>query len=330
MPEHWGLAADSGQCRLCGSSELQRFFWMEVYAGSGQQLRRCGHCAAVYLAPGFTEAGLANFYGARYRQLFPAEVPWRSSARFFAWRGDHDIARERLSLITPHLAQGARLFEMGSGFGAFLGQAAALRGDLHLSASEPDRINRTALLDQARVHFIDALADLGPARLDALVAFHVLEHLIDPRTFLAQAAAALSVNGQLWLEVPDLMSDWNTRLFVHPAHLSYFCADSLQRLAESAGLQVIYCGRHPLPALPGTLWLQARRRQPLAEQPLQAAEQSTVAAIDRWIERVEWTAKDRLKALLKRITLGVLGPGPVGELQRWRQQRARTARRPHP
>lgn len=330
MPKHWGLALDSGQCRLCGSSELQRFFWMELYAGSGQQLRRCGHCAAVYLAPGFTEAGLTEFYGQRYRQMFPAEVPWRNKTRFFAWRGDRETARERLSLITKKLAQGAQLFEMGSGFGAFLGQAAALRDDLRLSASEPDRSNRTALLEQARVHFVDDLEQLIPGSLDGLVAFHVLEHLIDPRTFLVQTANALNTDGQLWIEVPDLMANWNTRLFVHPAHLSYFCADSLRRLVEATGLQVTYCGPHPMASLPGNLWLEARRGEYLAEQPLQAAESATVKAIDQWIERVHWTASDRVKAVLKRFICGVLGPGVVGELQRWRQHRARTTLKPPP
>lgn len=322
--EQWGLAADSGQCRLCGSSEAQRHFWPEVYSGSGQQLRRCGYCAAVYLAPGFTEAGLAIFYAERYRQLFPAEVPWLSTSRFFAWRGDRETANERLSLILPRLTPGADLFEMGSGFGAFLGQASASRKDLHLNASEPDHGNRTALLAGASVQFVDDLQSLGNDSLDAIVAFHVLEHLIDPRGFLETAAQALRGGGQLWIEVPDLMADWRTRLFVHPAHLSYFSAGSLRRLAEAAGFQVITCGPHPLASLAGTLWLHARRPSPLVRSPINQADPATVTAVDQWIERVGWRSKDRFKALLKHVVSGLLGPGLIGELQRWRQYRART------
>lgn len=324
MPEQrddWGLAADTGQCRACGSSAWQRSFWPEVYAHSGQTLRRCGHCALVYLAPGFSEAGLARFYAERYRQLFPAEVPWRNTARFFAWRADREVARQRLALIAPHMPSGGQLFEMGSGFGAFLGQAALLRGDLQLSASEPDTSNRQALLDRAAVRFIDDLAEVPAQCLDGLVAFHVLEHLIDPRGFLEQAACALREGGRLWIEVPDLMSDWQTRLFVHPAHLSYFCADSLQRLAEAAGLQVSYCGPNPLPLLAGTLWLEATRPAAVVPQPLAGAAAETIAAIDQWVTRVGWRPKDRLKAVCKALALTLLGPGLVGEWQRWRQAR---------
>ncbi len=322
--DQWGLAADSGQCRLCASSESQRHFWQEVYADSGQQLRRCGYCAGVYLAPGFTEAGLSRFYEERYRQLFPAEVPWLSRDRFFAWRGDRAVARDRLSLIVPTLPPGAHLFEMGSGFGAFLGEAQVLRPDLQLTASEPDQVNREALLGKASVQFSDSLASLEAGSLDAVVAFHVLEHLIDPRGFMEQAARALRADGQLWIEVPDLMADWRTRLFIHPAHLSYFCADTLSRLAQAAGLQVVSCGRHPLESLADNVWLVARRASQRGLSPVAPAEPATVAAVDQWIERVGWDGKDRLKTLLKRRVTRLLGLGLIGELQRWRQHRART------
>lgn len=324
MPEwfdSWGLAEATGQCRVCGSSAAQRSFWPEVYARSGQTLTRCGYCATVYLAPGFSEAGLARFYTGPYRRLFPAEVPWRSAARFFAWRGDADVAHQRFSLIAANLPPQAKLFEMGSGFGAFLGQAAKQRADLQLTASEPDRAQRQALLGLASVRFVDSLTALPAQSQDGVVAFHVLEHLIDPLGFLQQAAQALRDGGHLWLEVPDLMSDWQTRLFVHPAHLSYFCADSLRRLAEAAGLQVVYCGAHPLPTLAGTLWLEAWRPAAAVRQPIAPAAAPLVEAVDQWISRVGWGPRDRLKALLKVMAIRMLGPGLVGEWQRWRQHR---------
>ncbi|MBC9250129.1 methyltransferase type 12 [Pseudomonas alcaligenes] len=323
MPDRlWqrGMACDSGQCRLCGATLGQRHFWPEVYANSGQQLRRCGYCAGVYLAPGFTEQGLDEFYAERYRQLFPAEIPWLSLERFFSWRGDRTVAQQRLQLIAPQLAHGDGLFELGSGFGAFLGAASAQRPDLRLLASEPDVSHRDALLEGAQVHFVAGLDSLEAESLEALVAFHTLEHVTDPLATLDLAARALRPDGQLWLEVPDLFGNWTSRLFVHPAHLSYFCQESLRNLVQAAGFEVLSCGAHPLPSMHGNLWLHARRPATLLQRPLHAEREQTIAAIDTRIMRVDWRLRDSLKALAKRTAIRLLGAGAVGEWQRWRHR----------
>ncbi|MBO9882817.1 class I SAM-dependent methyltransferase [Xanthomonas sp. D-109] len=316
------LAADDGACRCCGATTRQRGVWPEVYADTGQELRRCGHCAAAYLAPDFTEETLARFYAHDYRRLFPAESPWRSEARFFAWRGDRPIAQRRLQWIAPQLATGARLLEMGSGFGAFLGVAAAARPDLHLSAIEPDLEHRARLLGDARVAFVADLQAVADASVDAVVAFHVLEHLPDPRGFLQTLVRVLVPGGTAWIEVPDVMSDWRSRNYVQPAHLSYFSAALLQRLALSAGLEVVQCGAHPAGgALADNLWMQLRRPPHPCAMPLAAADAEEVRRLDARLDSVGWGLRDRLRRALKRAIVRVFGPGLPGEVQRWRGRR---------
>lgn len=311
---------DDGRCRCCGATCAQRRLWPEVYAGSGQELRRCGCCAAAYLAPDFSDEALSRFYAHDYRQLFPAEVPWRSEQRFFAWRGDRMIARQRLRRIAPELPQGARLFELGSGFGAFLGAAAAARPDLRLSASEPDLAHRERLLDGAGVQFLAQWQALGEASFDAVVAFHVLEHLPDPRGALQTLARVLAPGGQAWIEVPDVMSGWRSRNYVHPAHLSYFSAPLLRRLALAAGLEVVYCAGYPGDGLLAeNLWAQLRRPQHGVQAlPLQACTAQELQQLDARLDSVRWGPRDRLRRLLKRAFVRLFGVGLCGELQRWR------------
>ncbi|WP_026433349.1 class I SAM-dependent methyltransferase [Paracidovorax oryzae] len=321
MASEW--APDDGRCRCCGATCAQRSVWPEVYAGSGQELRRCGGCAAAYLAPDFTGESLARFYAGDYRRLFPAEVPWRSEERFFAWRGDRPIARQRLARIAPALAHGARLFEVGSGFGAFLGVAAAQRPDLQLSASEPDLAHRDRLLDGAKVRFLPSWEALAGGEADTVVAFHVLEHLLDPRAFLEDLGHILAPGGQAWIEVPDVMSGWRSRNYVHPAHLSYFSAPLLRRLAVAAGLDVVHCGAwQGGGVLAENLWVQLRRPQTGgAPVPMESASAEEIHHLDARLDSVRWGAQDRLGRLLKRAVVRLFGSGLFGELQRWRIHR---------
>jgi hypothetical protein len=73
------LLPDIGGCRLCGATTAQREFWPETYLGAGQSLRRCGHCAGLYLAPDFTPRALADFYAHHHRTLFLTKIvgSWR-------------------------------------------------------------------------------------------------------------------------------------------------------------------------------------------------------------------------------------------------------------
>ncbi|KAB7768833.1 class I SAM-dependent methyltransferase [Xanthomonas maliensis] len=316
MPDH-------GQCRCCGATCAQRTVWAEVYVGTGQQLRRCGSCAAVYLAPDLTAAALDHFYAHRYRRLFPAEIPWRDQQRFFAWRGDRWIAQRRLRRIAPELSPGARVLEVGSGFGAFLGAAAAGRPDLRLSACEPDAAHRQQLLDGATVTFLSTLDAIADPHFDAIVAFHVLEHLSDPRAFLADMARILVPGGKAWIEVPDLMSGWRSRNYVHPAHLSYFSAPVLRRLAEAAGMTVLECGPYASDGvLAENLWLHLQQPlRPCQPTPLAMAPSDEIATVDARLDRVGWSARDRLQRVLKHAAVRLLGAGLFGEWQRWRGYR---------
>jgi len=318
------LSADTRTCRLCQAGEHQRTVCSESHVGSGQSLRRCGVCAAVYLAPDFTPESLDLFYREHYRRLFPSEAVWRSERRFFAWRGDEPVARVRLARIAPHLPPGAHLFEMGSGFGAFLGAAAALAG-VRLSASEPDVASRPRLIGAADVEFLPGIETLPAASADVVVAFHVLEHLPEPGSFLRSALAALKPGGRAFVEVPDMMQGLRAASYVHPAHLSYFSVGTLSRLAEAAGFRVVYAGRHPDGGvLADNIWLELEKPiEAIAGTAMEPVSADEIAAVDARLDAVagEPSLGRRWRRLAKTLALRTVGAGPVGELQRFRQWR---------
>jgi SAM-dependent methyltransferase len=84
-----------------------------------------------------------------------------------------------------------------------------------------------------------------PGPVDAVCAFHVLEHVEDPRAFLAAARRHLSPGGWLFLEVPNFGSvaatrrghDWSA---LQPEfHRWHFDPDTLDRLVREAGFDVV-------------------------------------------------------------------------------------------
>ncbi len=69
---------------------------------------------------------------------------------------------------------------------------------------------------------------------DAVTSFFALEHVAEPRTVLAQAAALLRPNGVFYGIVPNTFT--NIADFVVADHVNHFTAPSLRQLCAAAGL----------------------------------------------------------------------------------------------
>jgi 2-polyprenyl-3-methyl-5-hydroxy-6-metoxy-1,4-benzoquinol methylase len=90
--------------------------------------------------------------------------------------------------------------------------------------------------------------DFGEKRFSAVTFWAVIEHLADPRGFLAKAASLLEPDGVCFILVPNLRS-LAVRLlgvryrYIFPQHLNYFTPASLRRFAASApNLRILYSG----------------------------------------------------------------------------------------
>jgi hypothetical protein len=74
-----------------------------------------------------------------------------------------------------------------------------------------------------------------PSRCDLVAATHVLEHVHDPRLFLADLGGIVAEGGFLYLEVPALeIADYGHADNINRAHLWHFPLSALARLLTSA------------------------------------------------------------------------------------------------
>lgn len=165
---------------------------------------------------------------------------------FLAGREDvYWSIRKEVAAIAADKSRPLRILEVGSGFG-YLTYALNKAGHTCQGIDVSERAvtaARRAFGDYYSVSSGDRAAGLkamsGGGGFDVIVATEVIEHVVDPREFLATAAHALAPDGRIILTTPnkDLYSQrlaWHTD--PAPVHFWWFSATSIRRLAWSLGM----------------------------------------------------------------------------------------------
>jgi SAM-dependent methyltransferase len=157
------------------------------------------------------------------------------------------------------------VLEVGCGDGMLLDLLQSL-GHEHVIGIDPGRA--AAAQGSSNIvcgYFPDGLPiEARMRRHERIVARHVLEHIEEPRKFIADLGACLADDGELWIEVPDLdatlaIGRWSN---FYQLHCNYFNADTLDRLAATAGLGCV--GGKVVDVFGGSLLRRYRRGSNLA------------------------------------------------------------------
>jgi len=138
--------------------------------------------------------------------------------------------------------QGNKLLEIGVGSGAFLNYMKT-KGFEVAGCDLSDAVCKHAQNTfDISIHCGFVFELPSDARYDVIVINHVLEHVNNPVKFLLDVKARLKQNGILHLAVPNIAS-WGARLkgwnCYEPYHLIYFSPDTLRRVIEMAGFNVV-------------------------------------------------------------------------------------------
>jgi SAM-dependent methyltransferase len=232
-------------CRLCGSGRAP--VWFNAW---DHQIRSCGRCGFMFAVP-LAPAVSSPSYESNYYDGFIERDERADTLQIYAG----------ILQLLGQMTSGRRLLDAGCGAGGFLHFAEQAGWSVTgLDASEA-AVRYSAEKHRLRVF----LADLNRYELprkscDVIWAFHVLEHLSNPRHFLETAAEALDQNGLLFIGLPFYP---RTRIRSHqllykiglanypfsfglPDHVSYFDRNTLCRTLSHVGLEVVrtwYTGR---------------------------------------------------------------------------------------
>jgi SAM-dependent methyltransferase len=227
-------------CRLCNSTVAQENLPEESLLKAGQRIKICNLCGFIYISPLPSEEMLDRFYRDIYRKIYTFESALDYGPNFAKKSGFDKIARERVSILKKFVVLqefSGNVLELGSGYGAFLKELESASSAC-LFAIEPDVAARNVFQTQG-VTFLE-LEELAPNSIDVFCAFHVFEHLLDPRSVLVSISQSLKNNGLVFLEVPNawgLVSDWGA--YAHVAHVNHFTTETINNLLEYSNLEVL-------------------------------------------------------------------------------------------
>ena len=208
-------------CGICG--EASKLAQKEVYQTF--TLFECATCHGQFWSPMKNPGSAWYTHDDRYssRNAKPLMKPEREHRRFL----------ERVP------ARG-RLLDIGMGTGNFL--AAAQRAGWSVVGTDFDEeaLNTArSAFGLADVYPLDAVgtrAKFGDASFDAVTFFQVLEHVEDPRAFLAEVKALLKQGGTLSLSTPNrTFADFMKPGDKPPRHLSRWSKESLTDALKRAG-----------------------------------------------------------------------------------------------
>ncbi len=228
-------------CPACGSSDQHFEFSKHTF-----KYQTCDECRTLFMSPRPSPDVMHSYYSNsenyQYwaKHIFPASESSRREKLHKPWLRRVVGFCERFDIPTRSLV------EVGAGFGTFCSVAQDSPHFDQVTAIEPTPEMAAACRSRGVNVVEKRIEDVSDevAGANVAVAFEVIEHLYEPRQFLSQVARILDADGLLVLSCPngqgfDVATLREKSLAIDPEHVNLFNPQSLSRLVESCGYEVL-------------------------------------------------------------------------------------------
>jgi len=224
------IATENPPCRLCGFNQFEALLQEQAIANKAKySLLQCKKCSFVSTSPLPGDEILNIHYDSNYWKGQHDEVPLYLQL-FFSLR-----VRSILCELKKHTLPKGKILDWGSGDGAWV-RLLRRKGFDAWGIDPFSNPEKTDCLIQGTLNS----AKFEDRHFDAVICFHVLEHLEDPLNEVKEAVRILRPGGIMIIEVPNINS-WGFSLFkmnwqpLHlPAHVNHFTPETLEKVFQMA------------------------------------------------------------------------------------------------
>jgi 2-polyprenyl-3-methyl-5-hydroxy-6-metoxy-1,4-benzoquinol methylase len=205
------------------------------------RLSECSNCRCLFIDPPPNDEEIAGFYPTQYwwsgsgGPLKKLEGAYRKMA-----------LRDHVTFIA-RAAHGTQLLDVGCGSATLLGLMKQRGFEVRGFDSSEEAAQIAKSENGVDVTVGNRLQDAGFAdgSFDLVTLFHVMEHVTDPRSVLAEVRRLLKPSGRLVLQVPNIES-WQFSFFGVrwygldvPRHVVNYSNRAMQKLLAESGFKVV-------------------------------------------------------------------------------------------
>jgi SAM-dependent methyltransferase len=231
-------------CPACGGDELGD----DGFEKLGFTYAECHGCGTLYVTPRPVPEMQATFARQSEATKFWSTHFYRQTAdarRQKIFRPRAELVR---NLVRDGVVKGTHTFaDVGAGYGMFLEEVRDLGIFENVVGIEPAPLLADVCREKGFSVVEKMMEDVGESEIEAdlLTAFEVVEHIFEPRDFLAACARALRPGGvflftTLTITGFDLQVLWHESNSIYPPqHINMISVDGMRRLVERSGLELL-------------------------------------------------------------------------------------------
>jgi 2-polyprenyl-3-methyl-5-hydroxy-6-metoxy-1,4-benzoquinol methylase len=232
-------------CPICLGNKLIPVFPVKDYTVSGEEfmLVECDTCHLRITQSAPTAAFIGRYYKSReYISHTESRTGFVNRLYLIARRLTLSGKSKLIKKFTG-LEKGNHL-DMGAGTGAFV-QLMNSSGWVSIGIEPDEEARNNALeLHDTTLANTDAFYKLEDQSFDAISLWHVLEHVDQLHSYLAQLIKILKPSGKLFIAVPNYTS-WDAKHYIQywaaydvPRHLFHFSPKAMKRMIAGHGMSL--------------------------------------------------------------------------------------------